>query len=640
MFETMGYVKAAACSPRMKVADVSFNTDTIIEAMKQAKKEEVSFVCFPELCITGYTCADLFLQESLQKKALAGLKKIMDSNIDVTAIVGLPLNAGGRLFNCAAVVHKGKLLAIVPKKHIPNYNEYYEKRWFDTGVSFPDTVNLFGEDVPSGLSLVITAQTPFGDIPFAVEVCEDLWSPSPPSGELCPHGALIIFNPSASTALAAKHQYRKNLIAQQSGRCIAAYVYSSASFDESTTDVVFCGYSGIYENGRLLNENSRFERTGSLITAEIDLQSLAFLRRRNTTFFACTQPAKKQASYSFGIKCSNLNNRKINPYPFVPSGDDSNTRLSEISAIQSSGLIKRLEHIGCKKVVIGISGGLDSTLALLVAAKAFKRMNMPSQNIIAVTMPGFGTGDRTYNNAVALVKSLGATLREITIDKAVTQHFTDIGHNGKTHDIAYENSQARERTQILMDISNMEGAIVIGTGDLSELALGWATYNGDHMSMYNVNNSIPKTLVKHLVNYLGNVEIGGDLSPVINDILDTPISPELIPSKDGQLNQKTEEILGKYDLHDFFLYHFLQHGASCKKLYYTAKIAFNDIADDSEIISALETFIKRFFAQQFKRSCMPDGPKVGTVSLSPRGDWRMPSDASANVWLDELKEIQ
>ena len=639
MFEKLGYIKVAACSPRMKVADIGTNTDNIIEAMKQAQKSEVSIVCFPELSITGYTCADLFLQDALQRESLQGLKKIIDSKIDVTAIVGLPLNISGRLFNCAAVVHKGRLLAVVPKKHIPNYNEYYEKRWFDSGVSFPDSVSLFGNEVPSGLSLVINAQTPSGDVPFAVEICEDLWTPSPPSGELSQQGAMIIFNPSASTALAAKHQYRKGLIAQQSGRCMSGYVYSCASFDESTTDVVFCGYSGIYENGRLLNENSRFERSNNLIIAEIDLQRLAFLRRRNTTFFACSKPAQKQVSYSCGLKCSSLDYRKINPYPFVPSGEDSHTRLSEISSIQSAGLIKRMEHIGCKKVVIGISGGLDSTLALLVAIQAFKRMNLPSENIIAVTMPGFGTGDRTYNNAVSLINSVGAQMREISIDKAVLQHFADIGHNGKAHDIAYENSQARERTQILMDISNMERAIVMGTGDLSELALGWATYNGDHMSMYNVNNSIPKTLVKHLVDYLGNVEIGGSLIPVINDILETPISPELIPSSQGQISQKTEEILGKYDLHDFFLYNFLQHGAGCKKLYYTAKIAFSGIADEKEIKSALETFIKRFFAQQFKRSCMPDGPKVGTVSLSPRGDWRMPSDASASVWLNELKEL-
>ena len=639
MFENLGYIKVAACSPRMKVADIDTNVDNIISVMKQAQKDEVMIVCFPELSITGYTCGDLFLQETLQKKALQSLKRIIDSKIDVTAIVGLPLNTAGRLFNVAAVVHKGKLLAVVPKMHIPNYNEYYEKRWFDTGASFPDKLELFGENVPCGLSLIINAKTPSGDVPFAVEICEDLWAPSPPSGQLAAQGAMIIFNPSASTALAAKHQYRKDLIAQQSGRCMAGYVYSSASFDESTQDVVFCGYSGIYENGALLNENHRFTRTNDLVIAEIDLHRLAFLRRRNTTFFACSLPSQKQADYYANVKCTTLQYRKINPYPFVPSGEDRLTRLNEISNIQSSGLMKRLEHIGCQKVVIGISGGLDSTLALLIAAKAFRRMNIQNKNIIAITMPGFGTGDRTYNNAVKLINTLGATLREISIDKAVVQHFADIGHDGRTHDIAYENSQARERTQILMDTANLEKAIVMGTGDLSELALGWATYNGDHMSMYNVNCSIPKTLVKHLVDYLGNVEIGGDLSPVINDILATPISPELIPSGEGEIGQKTEEILGKYDLHDFFLYNMLQHGSGAKKLYHTAKIAFKGIASDKEILSALETFIKRFFAQQFKRSCMPDGPKVGTVSLSPRGDWRMPSDASASVWLEELKEL-
>lgn len=639
MFEDLGYVKVAACSPRMNVADVEFNVNTIIDAMKQAEKQDVSFICFPELSITGYTCADLFLQDALQKKALDGLNRIIASNVNITAIVGLPISTAGRLFNCAAVVHKGKLLAVVPKKHIPNYNEYYEKRWFDTGVSFPEKLELFGEEIPCGLSLVLHAKTKSGDIPFAIEICEDLWAPSPPSGQLSSQGALLIFNPSASTALAAKHQYRQNLISQQSGRCMAGYIYSSAGFDESTTDVVFCGYSSIYENGSLLNQNHRFDRNNDLIIAEVDLQRLAFLRRRNSTFFECSEPAKNQISYKADIKCKNIEYRKINAYPFVPSGKDSQIRLSEISNIQSSGLIKRLEHIGCQKVVIGISGGLDSTLALLVASKAFKRMNMPNKNIIAVTMPGFGTGKRTYNNAIKLINTLGATLKEISIDKAVLQHFRDIGHDGKTHDIAYENSQARERTQILMDMANMERAIVMGTGDLSELALGWATYNGDHMSMYNVNCSIPKTLVKHLVDYLGNVEIGGQLSPVINDILDTPISPELIPSEQGKIDQKTEDILGKYDLHDFFLYNFLQHGAGCKKLYHTATIAFKGIAGKDEIKSALETFIWRFFAQQFKRSCMPDGPKVGTVSLSPRGDWRMPSDASAQIWLEELKEL-
>ncbi|MBN2879850.1 MAG: NAD(+) synthase [Clostridia bacterium] len=639
MYEKFGFVKVAASSPRMKVADVDKNVDTIISVMKAAQKEEVSFICFPELCVTGYTCGDLFLQNTLQKKALEGLKKIIESKVDITAIVGLPLNASGRLFNCAAVVNKGRLLAVIPKKHIPNYNEYYEKRWFDTGISFPDKINLFGEEVPSGLSIVLHAETPEGDIPFAVEICEDLWAPSPPSGELSAQGALMIFNPSASTALAAKQQYRKSLISQQSGRCISGYIYSSAGFDESTTDVVFCGYSCVYEYGTMLNENSRFDRSNDFIAAEIDLERLKFLRRRNTTFFACSEPAKKTVTYKANIECAELKHRKIEAYPFVPSGDDRNVRLKEISDIQSAGLIKRLEHIGCNKVVLGISGGLDSTLALLVAAKAYKRMNVAAENIIAVTMPGFGTGERTYSNALALIEALGATLRIINIDKAVTQHFADIGHDSKTHNIAYENSQARERTQILMDIANMEGAIVMGTGDLSELALGWSTYNGDHMSMYNVNCSIPKTLVKHLVDYLGNTEIGGSISPVINDILATPISPELIPAKDGQLLQKTEEILGKYDLHDFFLYNFMQHGSGCKKLYHTARIAFRGIATEAEIKSALEIFIKRFFAQQFKRSCMPDGPKVGTVSLSPRGDWRMPSDASAAIWIEELKEI-
>lgn len=641
MLIEMGYVKTAAASPRMKVADVQYNVDQITDLMKQAAAEDVSLICFPELCITGYTCGDLFLQRTLQQAAEDGLRQIMDAKVEVTAVVGLPVAVHGNLYNCAAVISHGILLGIVPKTHIPNYNEYYEKRWFASGVTMPPMVDICGSTVFAGTKMIFHGKTAWGTVPFGIEICEDLWAPNPPSGYLAQGGALIILNPSASTALVTKHAYRQSLLRQQSGRCISGYVYAGANHDESTTDVVFSGYCGIYENGRMLAENQRFVRDASLVTNAIDVERLQFLRGRNTTFFPMQCCDCRKIPFEMTGSQTDTLDRYIHPYPFVPAGADKHQRLEEITHIQCAGLTKRLEHVGAKRVVIGVSGGLDSTLALLIAAKTFREMGLDARGIIGITMPGMGTGSRTYNNALTLMKGLGITIREIDIHPAVHQHFADIGHDGKTHDIAYENSQARERTQIIMDVANMDGGgLALGTGDLSEMALGWATYNGDHMSMYNVNCSIPKTLVKDLVAYMGLEVIGGDLTAVIQDILDTPISPELIPSKEGAIDQRTEDILGKYDLHDFFLYHMMETGAGVTKLYQMACHAFKDSASADEIRAALGTFIRRFFAQQFKRSCMPDGPKVGTVSLSPRGDWRMPSDAAAAVWIKELEGLQ
>ena len=632
----LGFLRVAAASPRLRVADVDYNVAEILKIMQKADAQGVAVLCLPELCLTGYTCGDLFLQPALQRAAENGLRRIIDAKYKVTAIIGLPVNINGCLYNCAAVISSGKLLGIIPKTYIPNYNEFYEKRWFSPGTSCPELVNICGMTVFSGQGMLFDACNPWGNIPFAVEICEDLWAPNPPSGYLSQAGAYLIFNPSASTELVTKHHYRKNLISQQSGRCIAGYIYAGANHDESTTDVVYGGYCGIFENARCLGENDRFTRDASLTMADVDVERLMFLRGRNTTFFPQRSYNVRHVPFQLAKQDSGELNRWFDPHPFVPQGQERLERLKEITAIQTAGLTKRMEHTGLKKLVVGVSGGLDSALALLVAARAYKESGWLMEGILALTMPGPGTGERTLGNATALMSELGCTQRTINITPAVKQHFMDIGQDENVHDIAYENSQARERTQLLMDIANKEGALVLGTGDLSELALGWCTYNGDHMSMYNVNGSIPKTLVKHLVYYLGHEIFSAGVSKIVDDILDTPISPELIPSKPGEIDQRTEDILGRYDLHDFFLYHMLEGGASPKKLYVMAVQAFKDIADDGEIKNALKTFIQRFFSQQFKRSCLPDGPKVGTVSLSPRGDWRMPSDASAALWLKEV----
>ncbi len=636
--DNFGFLRVAAASPKIQVANPEYNAKEIIKNINSAKNQGASIVCFPELCVTGYTCADLFLQEALIAGAQAALLDILKATENIIAIVGMPIKAKGRLFNCAAVLSNKEILGIVPKVYIPNYNEYYEKRWFTSGYDMPESVEVCGAKVPSSLGAVFEAKTPSGPINYGIEICEDLWAPEPPSSALAKMGCEIIFNPSASTELVTKHAYRRALISQQSGRLMCTYVYAGAGRSESTTDVVFSGYTGIFENGQALNEGERF-KDEQLILADTDIGRISFLRQRNTTFFKDYYEPQLIIEHALKPKQITKLMRRIPHHPFVPAGAEKIERLKEITSIQTSGLIKRLEHIGIKKAVVGISGGVDSALCLLVAYRAFVEKGWDTKGITAITMPGFGTTGRTKNNAVDLVNELNCTLRQIDITKATNDHFSDIGHNGKTLDITYENAQARERTQIIMDVANMEGGIALGTGDLSELALGWCTYNADHMSMYNVNCSIPKTLIKSLAQYMAK-EIGGRAYEVAKDILDTPISPELLPADGETITQKTEDVLGKYDLHDFFLYHMLEGGASPKKLYFMAKQAFEDISSDDEILKALRVFITRFFSQQFKRSCMPDGPKVGTVSLSPRGDLRMPSDASSNIWLREIDEIK
>ena len=636
--DNFGFIRVAAASPKIIVANPLHNAGEIIKNINEAKNAGASFVCFPELSVTGYTCADLFLQDKLISSAESALSDILKATGGITVIAGMPVKARGTLFNTAVVISDKEILGVVPKVYIPNYSEYYEKRWFASGCDMPESVTLCGEEVPSSLNMVFKMKTPDGAINFGVEVCEDLWAPEPPSAALAKMGCDIIFNPSASTELVTKHAYRRALIAQQSGRLMCTYVYSGAGRSESTTDVVFSGYTGIFENGAALAEGERF-RDEQLIIADTDIGRIRFQRGRNTTFFRDFYDPDVTVGYELAPKNIKKLMRHIPHHPFVPAGDEKIIRLKEITSIQTSALIKRLEHIGTKKVALGISGGVDSALCLLVAYSAFTERGWATKGITAITMPGFGTTGRTKNNAVELVRELKCTLREIDITRATNDHFKDIGHDGKTLDITYENAQARERTQIIMDVANMEGGIALGTGDMSELALGWCTYNADHMSMYNVNCSVPKTLIKSLAEYMAD-EIGGRVREIARDILDTPISPELLPADGEKIAQKTEEVLGRYDLHDFFLYHMLEGGASPKKLYFMAQHAFAGIADGAEIKKALKVFISRFFSQQFKRSCMPDGPKVGTVALSPRGDLRMPSDASGDIWLAEIDEIK
>lgn len=633
-----GFLRVAAVSPKLQVANPDFNAKEIIKNINTAKSEGVVVVCFPELSVTGYTCADLFLQETLLNSAQSALSEIAKATENITAIVGMPIKARGRLFNCAVIISNKEILGIVPKVYIPNYNEYYEKRWFTSGYDIPESVEVCGQKIPASLGMVFEMKTQDGIINYGVEICEDLWAPEPPSSALAKMGCDIIFNPSASTEIVTKHAYRRALISQQSGRLMCTYVYAGASRSESTTDVVFSGYTGIFENGQALKEGERF-KDEQLIVADTDIARLRFLRQRNTTFFKDYYDPEVIVSHD--AKPKEIKNllRYVPHHPFVPAGEEKLNRLKEITAIQTSALIKRLEHIGIKKVVLGISGGLDSALCLLVAHRAFIERGWDTKGITAITMPGFGTTGRTKNNAVQLAHELDCTLREIDITQATNDHFSDIGHDGKTLDLTYENAQARERTQIIMDVAGMEGAIALGTGDLSELALGWCTYNADHMSMYNVNCSIPKTLIKSLTEYMAK-EIGGKAYEVASDILATPISPELLPADGENITQKTEEVIGKYDLHDFFLYHMLEGGASPKKIFFLAKKAFDGIAGEEEILKTLKVFISRFFSQQFKRSCMPDGPKVGTVSLSPRGDLRMPSDAASDIWISEIDDIK
>lgn len=633
------FVRVASAVPLLKVADCRYNVEQTELLIQEAAGRGVQVICFPEMGITGYTCGDLFHQRLLidqAEEALGGLVA-RTSDLHILTIVGMPVRVKNRLMNTAVVFQNGQILAVIPKTWLPNYGEFYEKRWFSSSMEVTtDKVTICGKTVPYGTNILFKN----GDVCIGVEICEDLWMPVPPSSYHALNGANILFNLSASNELVAKNNYRRQLVMQQSTRCISAYIYTSSGFGESTTDVVFAGNAEIVENGKIMAESERFSMENQLIFADIDVERLDNDRRRHTGFTAGNLPESPEYRI-FSFALTNLDEdeiiREFPAHPFVPDGPELDEHCKELFDIQVHGLAKRLVHTQCDKAVIGISGGLDSTLALLVTVKTFDKLGYPRENISGITMPGFGTTDRTYNNAVSLIKDLGVSFREISISKAVTQHFEDIGHDAELHDVTYENSQARERTQILMDVANQVNGIVIGTGDLSELALGWATYNGDHMSMYGVNAGIPKTLVRFMVKWVADNQMDQKTAITLDDVLDTPVSPELLPATDdGNISQKTEDLVGPYELHDFFLYYALRFGFSPKKILWMANRSFYGIYDEETILRWLQVFYKRFFAQQFKRSCLPDGPKVGSVSLSPRGDWRMPSDASVRIWLDEL----
>lgn len=640
-----GFVKVAAAIPAVKVADCKFNAQHTEAQIMVADGKGVQIVIFPELNLTGYSCGDLFSHQLLLEQAEMALMQVINNTrqLDIISIVGLPVMVNSTLANCAVVFQRGKILGVVPKTYLPNYKEFYEQRWFASSLTYKDisSVRLCGQTVPFGKDLLFETS----DTCFGIEICEDVWAPVPPSSELVLKGAEIIFNMSADTENIAKHQYLRSLLAQQSARCLAGYVFSSCGFGESTTDVVFAGNALIYENGTLLAEAERFSFDEQLVVSEIDVERLLGERLVNTTFAASVRAYGADGVQRIQTEMVNSRNlsltRYVDPHPFVPAGGKLlDERCEEIFSIQVAGLAKRLVHTNCKTVVVGISGGLDSTLALLVCVKTFDKLGLPRKGIVGITMPGFGTTDRTYNNALTLMNSLQVTTKEISIKDACIQHFKDIEHDMSIHDVTYENGQARERTQILMDYANKIGGLVIGTGDLSELALGWATYNGDHMSMYGVNASIPKTLVRYLVNWVAQTGVDVISRNTLLDIIDTPISPELIPAdENGNIKQKTEDLVGPYELHDFFLYYFLRFGMRPAKIYYLAEIAFKGMYDSTTIKKWLTNFCRRFFNQQFKRSCLPDGPKVGSVSLSPRGDWRMPSDASSALWLKECEEL-
>lgn len=634
-----GYVKVGASTLELKVSDTIYNVQMIKKQIDEAVNKNIQIISFPELSITGYTCGDLFNQDILIDKSYEGLKDLVDYSKDkmIVIIVGSPIKCENKLYNCAVVINNGKILGIVPKTYIPNYNEFYEMRWFKSSNDLKiKEINLFNEFVPIGVDLIFTSKLD-DELKFGVEICEDVWSLYPKSNDYASSGASIIFNLSASNETIGKYDFRKELIKMQSIKTISGYVYSSSGINESSTDLLFSGSSLIYENGKLLSENNRFDFNSNLIYSDIDIKRLVNDRRKNTSFISNTD--KEYRNIYFTTSKNNFISRKYSKYPFVPSNEEKREeRCKEIINIQSSALAKRLKHTNIQKCVIGVSGGLDSTLAFLVIKKAFEKLKIDNKNIIAVTMPGFGTTNRTYENALDLIKINNATLKEIDIKKACLVHYSDIDQDINNHDITYENAQARERTKILMDIANKENALVIGTGDLSELALGWCTYNGDHMSMYSVNSSIPKTLVKYLVKYIADTDKKN--KKVLYDILSTPISPELLPADEkGNIKQITEDKIGPYILHDFYLYHFFRYGASPKKIYMLAVNTFENEYSKEEILKWLKVFIKRFFTQQFKRSCMPDGVKVGSISLSPRGDLRMPSDASYNIWIKELEEI-
>lgn len=636
-----GFVKVAAATPDIRVADVEYNTENICRAIGEACERKAKIIVFPELCITGYTCGDLFTQDVLIEAARRALQHIAKytEDKDILAFVGMPLAVRGKLYNTAAALNRGKILGFTTKTFLPNYAEFYEMRQFTPGPDQAGYILFEGEQVLFGPQILFEASG-MEDLIVSAEICEDVWSPVPPSIQAAIEGATVIVNCSASDETIGKDTYRRELIAGQSARLIAGYVYANAGEGESTTDVVFGGHNIIAENGAVLKEAARYKN--EIIYSEFDLKRIVSERRKNTTFQADPDGTLMRVPFTVEMEKEDVELTRVFPKtPFVPSDESARAeRCEEILTIQAMGLKKRLAHTNSKTAVVGISGGLDSTLALLVTARAFDMLGRDKKDIIAVTMPCFGTTDRTYQNACEMSKKTGATLREVPIAEAVNVHFRDIGQDPEEHDVTYENSQARERTQVLMDIANRTGGMVIGTGDMSELALGWATYNGDHMSMYGVNASVPKTLVRHLVKYAADETKDQELKSVLYDVLDTPVSPELLPPKDGDIAQKTEDLVGPYELHDFFLYYMLRFGYEPAKIFRLAKRAFEGDYDGEVILKWLKTFCRRFFSQQFKRSCLPDGPKVGTVALSPRGDWRMPSDACAAVWMKELDEIE
>ncbi len=640
-----GFICVAAGTPKIRVADCRHNAEQIFTMMREADKQGVKILALPELCLTGYTCGDLFLQDTLLEGAAEGLRTILEAtrHLEVLTALGMPVRAGGKLYNCAVVIQKGEILAVTPKTYLPNYGEFYEKRWFESGEGLDGhmSVSLPAADSATtytglGQSIIDCPAVP--GLKVGVEICEDLWAPDPPSRRLAEAGATVILNLSASNEVVGKAAYRRQLVVGQSGRLCCGYVYADAGEGESTTDLVYAGHNMIAENGAMLAE-SRF--TTGLTIADIDVQRLAYERRRLTPFPALRDTGLCWSEAEF-TPCVTKIRRYISPTPFIPeNAADRAGRCEEILTIAALGLKKRLEHTGARTAVVGLSGGLDSTLALLITALAMGMLHRPASDIVAVTMPCFGTTDRTKNNAVLLAERMGAALRTIPIGDTARSHFRDIGHDPDVHDVTYENAQARERTQVLMDVANETGGLVIGTGDLSELALGWATYNGDHMSMYGVNASIPKTLVRHLVDYAArdNLKKDEELTHVLEDILDTPVSPELLPAVQGQIVQRTEDLVGPYELHDFFLYYALRWGFGPRKILRLAELAFHRAYSRDVILKWLKSFYRRFFVQQFKRSCLPDGPKVGSVALSPRGDWRMPSDATARLWLEELEGV-
>lgn len=661
-----GYVKVASAIPAVRVGDVAYNVEQIENLVIQAEGKGVEVIVFPELSLTGYTCQDLFRQQLLLDRVEQGVMRLMDftRKLDIIAIVGAPIPVGNLLLNCAVVIQKGHVLGMVPKFYLPNYSEFYEKRWFASAQDLRDMELRYAGNVVNMTADIQLFRTADGVL-FGIEICEDVWAPAPPSNKLALAGADIVFNLSASDELIGKHDYLKSLLSQQSARTMTGYVYSSCGFGESTQDVVYGGNAMIYENGKLLAEAARFSLEPQIMMTQIDVEKLRSERRGNSTYVNAQRNVKfSLLDKQFGIRIIDAFSkemerefkleRTVSPHPFIPAMEDMEVSCEEIFNIQVMGLVKRLVHTHAETAVIGISGGLDSTLALLVCVKAFDKLKRSRKGIVGVTMPGFGTTGRTYNNAMELMRSLGITVKEVSIVDAVTQHFEDINHDISVHDVTYENSQARERTQVLMDMANKLNGMVVGTGDLSELALGWATYNGDHMSMYGVNASVPKTLIRYLVNYVAQREVDDRSAQTLQDIIDTPISPELIPADEmGNIQQKTEDLVGPYELHDFFLYYFLRFGFSPKKIFMLAKNAFienkskrvklgpNDpeTYDEETIKKWLRVFVRRFFSQQFKRSCLPDGPKVGSVSLSPRGDWRMPSDAMSAMWMQDAENM-